>query len=302
MKNVEKKQRSLYIKSGSILSSALKLAQKNVKEGTPLLGLCEKIEKFIEDEGGKPAFPVNVSINHIAAHFTPSFDSKEVFSDHDVAKVDIGVHLDGCITDSAVTIDLSGEFGKMLEASEGALESALSAAMPGIGVGKLGETIEKEIKKKGFKPVQNLCGHGIEEWVAHASPSIPNTSSKDARELEPGKVYAIEPFATDGEGLVHEGVQAEIFGFDEKKPLRSMTGRKISDLVEKDYKGLPFAERWLVKKMKMSDFERKTALRELLQKKSIHAYPVLRELEGKIVTQAETTILVEDKDILVLVK
>lgn len=299
---MEKKQRSLYIKSGSILSSALKFAQKNVKEGTSLLSLCEKIEKFIEEEGGLPAFPVNVSINHLAAHFTPSFDSKDVFTDKDVAKIDIGVHIDGCITDSAVTIDLSGEHGKMLEASQNALDTALSAAKPGIGVGKLGETIEKEIQKKGFKPIQNLCGHGIEEWVAHASPSIPNTYSKDNRELEEGKVYAIEPFATDGEGFVHEGVQAEIFGFDEKKPIRSLTGRKIIDLVEKEYRTLPFAERWVVKKMKMSEFERKTALRELLQKKSVHAYPVLKEIEGKTVTQAETTILVEDKDITVLVK
>ncbi|MBI4044152.1 MAG: type II methionyl aminopeptidase [Candidatus Diapherotrites archaeon] len=299
---MDKKTRGLYIKSGSILSSALKLAQKNVKEGTSLLSLCERIESFIVEEGGKPAFPVNVSINHIAAHFTPSFDSKDAFSATDVAKIDIGVHIDGCITDSAVTIDLSGEAGKMLEASQGALEAALSAAKPGTGIGKLGETIEKEIKKRGFKPIQNLSGHGIEEWVAHASPSIPNTFSKDGRKLEPGRVYAIEPFATNGEGMVHEGVQAEIFGFDEKRPLRSQTGRKISELVEKEYRSLPFAERWLVKKMKMSEFERKTALRELLQKKSIHAYPVLRELEGKTVTQAETTILVEDKDITVLVK
>ncbi len=299
---MEKKERDLYIKSGQVLSSALKFAQKQVRVGSSLLEAAEKTEKFILDEGAKPAFPVNISINNFAAHFSPAFDSTEVFLEKDVVKMDVGVHIDGFITDSAVTVDLSGEFGKMLESSEKALEAALSAIRPGIATGKIGAAIEKEIKRHGFKPISNLSGHGIEQWVAHASPSIPNTASNESRELEAGRVYAIEPFSTDGEGIVREGVQAEIFGFDEKRPVRNQTARKIIEFIEEEYDTLPFAERWLIKKMKLSEFERKVALREMLQKKVIHAYPVLKEAEGKNVTQAETTILMEEKDFVRLVK
>lgn len=299
---MEKKEKDSYVKSGAILTSALKFAQKHVKVGASLLLAAEKTEEFIVDEGGKPAFPVNISINNIAAHFSPAFDSTQVFTEKDVVKMDVGVHIDGYITDSAVTIDLSGEHGKMVDASLNALQAALSVAKPGALTGKIGETIEKEIKKLGFKPIQNLSGHGILRWVAHANPSIPNTSTRDNKKLEPGFVYSIEPFATNGDGFVHEGVQTEIFGFDEKKPVRSIAGRKILDFVEKEYKELPFAERWVQKKLKLSEFERKVAFRELMQKKSIHAYPILKENEGSNVTQAETTILVEENDVVRLVK
>ena len=298
---MQDKEKNLYIKSGKILGSALKFAQKQVKVGGSLLECAESIEDFIIKEGGKPAFPVNVSIGNIAAHYSPSSASKEVFTKKDVAKIDVGVHIDGYITDSAVTIDLSGEFGKMVEASQKALDAALSVVKPNGSISKVGEVVEKEIKKAGFKPISNLSGHRIEQWIAHASPSVPNISTREDKKFEVGKVYALEPFATNGAGFVHEGVQAEIFGFDENKPTRSMGARKILSFVEEEYNALPFAERWIEKKLKLAEFERKVAFREMLSKNLIHSYPVLKEAEGKTVTQAETTVLIGENDIIKLV-
>lgn len=299
---MEKKTKEAYIKSGKILTESLKFAKKQVKAGIELLECADKIEKFIQEEGGFPAFPVNISIGNIAAHFSPSAKSTQVFEEKDVAKIDIGVHVNGYITDSAITIDLSGQYGKMLEASQNALETALAIAKSGIEINKLSTAIEKEIKKNGFKPISNLSGHAIEQWIAHAGPSIPNIPTKEKKFLENGKVFAIEPFATDGQGFVHEGIQAEIFGFDKFYPMRQNASRKILEFVEKEFKSLPFAERWIENNTKMTEFERKIGLRELLQKKAIHAYTVLKEIEGKTVTQAETTILIEENDILRLVK
>src|SRR3989344_3779629 len=147
---MEKDVRNKYVKAGKILQAAKKKAQKIIKPGASLLEVAEQIEKFIESEVGKPAFPINLSLNNCAAHYTPSANDKSEFSEKDVVKADVGVHIDGFAADSAVTIDLSGEFGKMLDASEKALEVALGVAKPGVEVGKIGAEIENVIKKAGF--------------------------------------------------------------------------------------------------------------------------------------------------------
>ena len=298
---VDKKEKDLYIKSGKILQAAKKRATTITKHGKSLLKIAEEIEKFIIDNGGAPAFPINLSANNTAAHFTPSTGDKSVVGEKDVLKVDIGVHIDGFITDSAVTMDFSGEFGKMLEAAESALENALSVAHDDVSIGKIGEEIEKTIKKYGFRPIANLTGHGLLQWTAHAAPSIPNIGKKDENFLETGFVYAIEPFVTDGEGYVREGVQTEIYELDEPKPVRNPDARKILSFVQDNYHQLPFAKRWISKDLNLSEFNLKVGFRELVQKKCLHSYPILNEQIGKMVTQAETTILVEEKEIMVLV-
>jgi methionyl aminopeptidase len=297
---MEKDVRDKYVKAGKILQAAKKKAQQLIKPGASLLEVAEQIEKFIESDGGKPAFPINLSLNNCAAHYTPSANDKSVFSEKDVVKADIGVHIDGYAADSAVTIDLSGEFGKMLDASEKALEVALSVAKPGIETGKIGTEIEAVIKKAGFRPIQNLTGHRIDRWEVHSAPSIPNVASKDNRKLEPGNVYAIEPFVTDGEGRVRDGVQAEIFGFDVSIAMRNLEARKMIKHIEEKYHSLPFAERWLARELKQGEFARKVALRELLKMRAIHAYPMLVEKSGAQVCQAESCFIVEEKGITVL--
>src|SRR3989344_1665071 len=297
---MEKDVRGKYVKAGKILQAAKKRAEKIIKPGASLLDAAEELEKFIESEGGKPAFPINLSLNNCAAHYTPSSNDESVFSGKDVVKADIGVHIEGYAADSAITIDLSGEFGKMLEASNNALEAALSVAKPGMEVGKIGAEIEAVIKKAGFRPIENLCGHRIEQWIVHSSPSIPNVASRDTRKLEAGNVYAIEPFATNGTGKVRDGVQAEIFGFDKAVPMRSIEARKMIRHIEDNYQTLPFAERWIAKEFKQGEFARKVALRELLKMKAIHAYPMLVEKTGAQVCQAESCFIVEEKDITIL--
>ena len=297
---MEKEEMENYVKAGRILQSAKKKAQQLVKPGASLLEVAEKVEGFIESEGGKPAFPINLSLNNCAAHYTPSSNDESVFSGKDVVKADIGVHIEGYAADSAITIDLSGEFGKMLEASNNALEAALSVAKPGMEVGKIGAEIEAVIKKAGFRPIENLCGHRIEQWIVHSSPSIPNVASRDTRKLEAGNVYAIEPFATNGTGKVRDGVQAEIFGFDKAVPMRSIEARKMIRHIEDNYKTLPFAERWIAKELRQGEFARKVALRELLKMKAIHAYPMLVEAPKANVTQAESCFIVEERGIKIL--
>lgn len=297
---MEKSEEKNYMKAGKILSEVLASARKAVRPGQKMLEVAEKIEKEIAELGGKPAFPVNLSANNIAAHYTPAIDDVSVIGEKDVLKVDVGVHVEGCIADSALTLDFSGEWGKMLEANEKALDNALSILKPGLQIGKIGEVIEETIKGAGFAPIRNLSGHSMEKFIVHAGITIPSIANNDPRELEEGMVFAIEPFACNGEGFVKSTNTTEIYGFEARKNLRNSFARKILDFVEEEYETLPFAERWIMKDIPLT--QRKMALRELVSSGCIKTHPVLREESNVIVTQAENCVLISEGEVKIIVK
>lgn len=298
---MEKEILENYLKAGKILKEAQEIARKELKVGVKLLDVAEKVEAFVKKAGGKPAFPLNLSINEEAAHYTPAFQDERILKEDDVIKVDLGVHIDGYIADASFSLNPSGEWNEMIKANEKALEAALNIVKEGIELGEIGTVIEKTLRNAGFNPVQNLTGHGLERFIQHAPPSIPNISNKDSRTLEEGHVYAIEPFATNGRGLIHEAGRVEIFQEDEVKPVRNAYARKILEFVLEEYNGLPFAERWLRKELKMDEFQHKVGLKELLLKKCIKAYPVLKEEAGKMVSQAENCFAIHEGKTIVLV-
>ncbi|MCR4335060.1 MAG: type II methionyl aminopeptidase [archaeon] len=291
---MEKEELQDYKKAGEIVKEVHELSKKKLKVGTNLFEFAEEIESAIKKKGGFPAFPINLSVNNVAAHYTPGFESKDTLEEDAVIKVDIGVHVNGYICDTAETIDFSGKQTEMVNASKEALEAAVKLVKEETELGLFGEKIQEIIKGKGFNPIHNLSGHGVKKYDAHTYPTIPNIANHDTKVLEDGMAIAIEPFATDGQGFVKEGNQAEIFQIDEKKSLRGREARKILDFIDEKYSGLPFAERWIQRDLKMSEFARKVGLRELMQKKCIGAFPLLKEEEGKIVTQSETTLLLNE--------
>lgn len=298
-KTVEK-----YRKAGKILAKVQKKARKEAIAGKKLLDIALMVEKTVKTQGeGKAglAFPVNLSLNEAAAHYTPGIGDETALGKDDVLKIDIGVHIDGFIADGSFTVNPSNKWAKLIEASELALENALSMAKPGIEIGKIGAEIEKTIKGKGFNPIQNLSGHGLDQYNQHAAPSIPNIASNDSRVLEEGMAYAFEPFATNGEGFVKESGQSEIFALDEPKPVRNTHARKVLEFVFEKYKTLPFAERWIEEQLKLSEFQRKIAMRELLRSKCIRAFPVLKEERGKMVAQSENSIVIHEGKVIKLV-
>lgn len=298
---MDEKEVENYIKAGKILQEVQKKAKKTIKPGQKMLEIALNIEKEIAALGGKPAFPANLSRNNEAAHYTPSAGEETVLLESDLMKVDIGVHVEGYIADASFTLNFSNEHAKLIEASEKALENALSKVKEGAKLSDIGAEIESTIKKYGFNPIQNLSGHGLKKHICHTSPSIPNYKTRDDRTLEEDIAIAIEPFATDGKGFVREAPQSEIFQVDEPKNVRSPYAREILELVMEEYETLPFAERWLAEKIKMSEFQRKIALRELISKRCIRAFPILKEAQGKFVSQAETSVILHDGKEIILV-
>ncbi|MEM4554396.1 MAG: type II methionyl aminopeptidase [Candidatus Anstonellaceae archaeon] len=279
-------------KAGRIASKIASEVHKIVVPGESYFDIAESLEKMIVDAGGKPAFPINISVNDIAAHFTPEADSQTLIGEKDVVKIDIGVHIDGCIGDTAITVDLSGEWGRLLEASQAALEVAIATIKPGVSVGKVGEAIEKEITSRGFKPIENLTGHKILPYMLHAGVEIPNIASSASYEFKEEDIFAVEPFSSSGSGRVADTAQVEIFSLQATPKLRMRYSRELLDHIARNYFSLPFAERWL-RGVFSSKMALSAALRELLNSGALHPYPVLRDTGRGVVSQHEHTVLVE---------
>ncbi|MDI9623422.1 MAG: type II methionyl aminopeptidase [Methanothermobacter sp.] len=286
-----------YRKAGKILSKIRKKAFKLVQEDLPVIELVNFVEDNIIKEGARPAFPCNVSINDITAHYTSPANDKTLIKRGDLVKLDMGAHVNGYIADTAISI-LVGDHDKnfeknlkMIEASQSALENAISIIKAGVELEKIGKIIQDTINDFGFKPVANLTGHSMDRWILHSGLSVPNINEKNTHKLEEGDVLAIEPFATDGIGYVTDMPQTYIFRFLRDRPLRIAHARNVLKKIKQEYKSLPFAQRWLTEHF---DPKRLNAsMRLLIQSRAIYPYHVLREKSGAWVSQAEHTIIVE---------
>ncbi len=271
--------------AGEIHREVMEEAVDLVEVGASKLEIAETAEELMRDLGGEPAFPVNISVDEEAAHATPAADSDDVFGEELVC-LDIGVHVDGWIADSARSVDLGGDTD-VVEASREALDAAVDLVEPGVSTAELGAAIEEAIDGYGLNPVTNLTGHGLGEYEQHAAPSIPNRAVDRGVELEEDMVIAIEPFATDGGGKVREGGDEQIYSLEEiGAGVRSRRARDFVRDLEDRYRTMPFAKRWLdADRLDMS-------LRRLKSQEVLHGYPVLKEKDGIVVSQAEHTVIV----------
>ncbi|MFC7196731.1 type II methionyl aminopeptidase [Halosimplex aquaticum] len=272
--------------AGEILAQVRDEAAERVEVGGSHLELAEWTEDRIRELGGKPAFPVNISIDEEAAHATPSVDDEETFGE-EMINLDIGVHVDGWLADTAVTVDLSGN-PELAEAPAEALGAAIDLIEPGVETGEIGAAIEEVIDGYGYNPVVNLTGHGLGHWEQHTTPNIPNREVAQSVELEAGDVVAIEPFATDGGGKVQEGSDEEIWGLEREGSVRDRNARQVLEQVTEEFKTLPFATRWL------DNSRASMALRRLERQDIVHGYPVLKEEDGFLVSQKEHTVIVTE--------
>jgi len=280
--------------SGKILRETREEMRSFVRENMPIIQVCEKVELLIREKGGKPAFPCNVSINHVTAHYTsPPNDAKRI-PENAVVKVDLGVHVDGYVTDTAFTACFNPEYTSMTTAAEHALNAAIDNIHPDMVTSKIGSIIETDIKNHGFKPISNLTGHSVGRYLIHAGTSIPNVSQFTLTKLKAGGVYALEPFVTtpDAAGRVDDSTTVAIFRLVKAKSAKNPYSKQLLKYIERNFRTLPFAERWLVGVVPQE--LHKAAFKELLASKSVMGYPVFVEVSKKPVAQAEHTILIKD--------
>ncbi|NYZ75393.1 type II methionyl aminopeptidase [Candidatus Micrarchaeota archaeon] len=282
-----------YLKAGEIAAGVKAFARAETKPGVKLLELAEKIEAKIRELGAQPAFPTNLSRNDEAAHFTPCAGDVCFVGEKDVLKVDFGCHVEGCIADVAFTVDFSGEHADLIEASDAALEAALSKIKAGVSVSEVGKAIAFEIRGRGYEPISNLCGHSLLPYVLHAGEEIPNIET-GSYVLQEGDFFAVEPFATTGKGRVSDSDFLQIYSMVGEKKVRLPSSRALAEYAGEEYKLLPFAVRWLAPKFDVSSTQFKLAVADLVRQEVIYPYHGLRESTGGVVSQSETTVVVEE--------
>ena len=291
--SVPKEVLQKYEKAGKIAHEVREEAKNFVHEDMPLIDICEKVESLIRKKGGKPAFPCNVSVNEIAAHYTSPPLDKRVVPKGSIVKVDIGVHIEGYIADTAVTVCFSQEQKNLVETAEKALETAVKILRPGLSFSRFGSTIEEVIRGNGLKPISNLTGHQVGRYLIHTGKSLPNISHLSISRINEGEIFAVEPFVTvkDAAGRVGSSSEAYIFRFLKQKTLKNPYAKQLLDFIKGNFFTLPFAERWLQDFLSLQHF--RDAFHELLSSKSLMSYPVFIEVSRKPVAQAEHTVLIE---------
>jgi len=276
-------------KAGRLSSEARELGRSLVAEGVRLREVAESMELHILEHGGRLAFPVNISLNDMAAHFTPNSNDDMVFKAGDLAKLDVGAHVDGWLGDTATTVEVgTRNWQPLVQASERALQMALEVAHEGVSVATIGGVVERSIKEAGFRPVMNLSGHEMKRYNLHAGLSIPNYNDGTLTKVGGNMLLAIEPFATNGHGQVTNGRLGNIYRVLRDRSLRDPEADKLFQLIKQEFTTLPFCERWCDRLQPNSG----PILRTLHRHGVISTYPVLSEVKQGMVSQAEHTVLI----------
>jgi methionyl aminopeptidase len=284
-----------YKKSGTIH----KIIQKNVRDNFEKFNNTLEIVEFIEDQiktyskydKNEPlnagiAFPVGISINDVAAHDTPS-NSDRLINKDDLLKIDYGVHINGCISDGAFSICPSGKYDDLIKISEGATNIGIKNSGPDCILGEIGGYIQEYIESKEIiidnttyqiKSIYDLSGHNMSPYIIHLNKAVPNIKIPYYERMKEDEVFAIETFPTTGSGDIYNCSECNHFMIEQKNV------ENINEETKKIYdirKTLAFCPRWF----DISDDE------------YISKFPILKTIDGGIVSQYEKTIYVKDNGI-----
>jgi methionyl aminopeptidase len=277
--------------AGRIASQVRGRVCGEIDVGVKVVDICDETERLLMEMGGRPAFPCNVDINHVAAHYASPLGDESVIPEGALVKIDLGVHIDGYVADTAKTVCLDPRLSHMVEAAEAALDAAINNVREGVRASDVGAAIEHAIRSRGLKPIRNLTGHKMTRYVLHAGRSIPNVATHGGQRLEAGEVYAIEPFTVPPEaaGEVTDGPPSNIYLFEKKHSVRGLAKDMLRH-IQKEYRTLPFASRWILRRFPGP--EGMAAFEGLLRSRCISGYPQLIERTRGMVAQAEHTVIV----------
>jgi methionyl aminopeptidase len=281
-----------FLHAGALAKQVRSLGKSLIKSGASYNEVIAQINKKIIELGARPAFPPQIALNEVAAHFLPQPGYDIIFS-KEMVKLDIGVCYNGAIGDCAATVDLSGENQALIDAAEAALLNAEQIIEVGLPIREIGKIIARTISSYGFKPVKNLSGHGLGYYKVHTPPTIPNYEDQSIAIIKPGMTFAIEPFATNGRGLIYEAQHPTIYSWVADRPIGSDLARRVLATI-KTFHGLPFAIHDLISNG-LNLIEAKLGLTELHTAGIILGYPPLIEEANGLVAQAENSVLVDQK-------
>lgn len=290
-------QFSDWLKAGQVAAAALRHGRGLCVPGARLVDVVGEVESRIRAAGLGLAFPCTLSLNEVAAHYTPTHNDAATLREGDVVKIDCGAELNGALSDNACTVEVglgsAGPHHRLIQASEACLKEAISIIGPNVDLGTVGAAIEFTAKDFGFRPIQNLTGHSLEPFNLHAGLTVPNVPMKIGRRPHIGDVLACEPFVTDGSAArVENSGPGNIYHYQRGRPLRMPTMKRLLATVERRHPKLPFAERWLTDAIEPNKLA--FNLGQLQKEAILKHYPALSEASGGMVAQTEATLIVTE--------
>ena len=280
-----------YVKAGKIAGEVRENVRQKDWIGSTLAEICEYVESEIIKRGAKCAFPVNTSLNEVAAHYTAEPNDPKTVSDSDLVKIDLGAQINGYIADTAVTVNYDPQYDSLVQAAENALQAAMSMIKVGVKSKDVGRKIQNTIMDMGFKPIANLSGHSLDQYTIHAGKTVPNMWTIGSFSFSENEAFACEPFVTtkNALGFVRNGKIKNIFALASRKMTKDDEADKLLEYIWNNFNMLPFALRWIVKEWE--EKEARKLLDFLIKKKVVKAYAILVEANGKTVAQAEHTFI-----------
>jgi len=280
-----------YLKAGKIAGEVRENVRKKNWVGSTLAEICEYVESEIIKRGAKCAFPVNTSLNEVAAHYTAEPNDPKTVSDADLVKIDLGAQVNGYIADTAVTVNYDTQYDSLVQAAENALQAAMSMIKVGVKSKDVGRKIQNTIMDMGFKPIANLSGHSLDQYTIHAGKTVPNMWTIGSFSFSENEAFACEPFVTtkNALGFVRNGKIKNIYALVSRKKTKDDEADKLLEYIWNNFNMLPFALRWIVKEWE--EKEARKMLDFLVKKKVVKAYAILVEANGKTVAQAEHTFI-----------
>jgi len=280
-----------YVKAGKIAGEVRENVRQKDWIGSTLAEICEYVESEIIKRGAKCAFPVNTSLNEVAAHYTAEPNDPKTVSDSDLVKIDLGAQINGYIADTAVTVNYDPQYDSLVQAAENALQAAMSMIKVGVKSKDVGRKIQNTIMDMGLKPIANLSGHSLDQYTIHAGKTVPNMWTIGSFSFSENEAFACEPFVTtkNALGFVRNGKIKNIFALSSRKRTKDDEADKLLEYIWNNFNMLPFALRWIVKEWEEKEARR--MLDFLVKKKVVKSYAILVEANGKTVAQAEHTFI-----------
>ncbi len=291
-----------------------------IKPGMKLFDIRNNIEKWINEysrmeigsydyKNSSIAFPIGLSLNNVAAHFSPFSYDNDIYTVNDILKIDYGVQIEGIMVDAAFSITENVELKRLKEISEEATNGAIKSAGVEAVLGDLGCEIEEiitanEIEIKGkIYPVttcKDLCGHQILPFMIHGKKAVPNIKVDYNIRMKEGEVYAIETFPTTGSGHLRKGNNNShlMVNYSNAKKNKNLKNTQTYKRIIEKRNTLPWHLDWLCGDLKISLND----LQTLINNNIVSEYPPLLDKKGSYIAQTEHTIGIYNNKVEVFTK
>eukprot|EP00708_Paratrimastix_pyriformis_P001788 GAFH01000433.1.p2 GENE.GAFH01000433.1~~GAFH01000433.1.p2 ORF type:complete len:405 (-),score=143.98 GAFH01000433.1:123-1196(-) len=284
--------------------------------GASIRDICTRTDEYIEAECAKVyrsagagaahegetiikgiAFPTCISVNNVAAHFSPvDADEDRVLRDGDVCKIDLGSHIDGFVATGAHTVALgecTGRKADVILAAHKAAECAMKMLKPGAKSYDISLAIAKIAAAYHVTPLEGVLSHQMKQYIMDGNKVIMNRPTIEAHsepcEIEENEVYCLDIVMSTGEGKAREAEQrANVFkrALEQNYNLKMKTARAVFTELNQRFPSLPFNVRSL------RTPNPRMGLSEMISHGMLTMMPVLAERDGEIVAQFKMTCLV----------